>query len=96
MDNKKIIVGNRSFIQESIKDNQGGANSIPTYLLTRADELEEQGKTCVFLALDGVAAGLVALSDVLKPEARAVIKFLRYFVETNFLEIECIILIMWC
>jgi len=65
----KVIVGNRAFIAE----NKDTVAPIPSSLLPYAVELEGQGKTCVFVAIDGVVEGLVALSDVLKPESRSVI-----------------------
>ena len=34
-----------------------------------ADQLEQEGKTVVFVALDGDAAGVLAIADTIKPEA---------------------------
>jgi Cu+-exporting ATPase len=46
-------------------------------LAGRASELEEEGKTVLFVGVDGRAAGLIALSDVAKPEAAEVMRRLK-------------------
>ncbi len=43
----------------------------------RAAELESEGKTVVFVAVDGVVAGLIGLADRPRPEAQAVVQALR-------------------
>jgi len=73
VDQSKVLIGNRAFLSE----NNDMVAPIPIPLLTLAGDLETQGKTCVFVAIDGVAVGIVALSDVLKPESINVVKFLR-------------------
>jgi Cu+-exporting ATPase len=48
-----------------------------TGLAPRAEALAAEGKTVVFLAFAGRALGLIAVADVLKPEAAAVVSRLR-------------------
>lgn len=57
-------------------DNYG--DKIPNVLRERAKELEREGKTCVFVAINAQCVALVAMADVLKPEARYVVDYLRY------------------
>jgi Cu+-exporting ATPase len=47
-------------------------------LAKEAERLESEGKTAVFLAVDGQARGLLAVADVLKPEAPAAVAALRH------------------
>lgn len=46
-------------------------------LTEQIEGLSGQGKTLVFVAADGVAAGLVAVADTLKPEARVMVQALH-------------------
>lgn len=49
---------------------------LPTSLAL-VDRLEAEGKTCIIVSVNSVVAGIVALSDVLKPEASSVLQILR-------------------
>jgi Cu+-exporting ATPase len=42
-----------------------------------ADRLAEEGKTPMFVAIDGRAAGIVAVADVIKPSAKAAVESLH-------------------
>ncbi len=44
---------------------------------SRAEELSRQGKTTMFVAMDGSAKGVVAVADTLKPESRAAVSAMR-------------------
>jgi len=46
-------------------------------LASRAEALRGEGATVVFVALDGVAAGLLAIKDPIRPSSRAAIKALK-------------------
>jgi Cu+-exporting ATPase len=48
-----------------------------TALAARANELADEGKTVAYVALAGRLLGLVAVADVLKPEARATVAGIR-------------------
>jgi P-type Cu+ transporter len=58
VDGHQVLLGNRKLMREHGLE-LGAA-------LTRAEELEAQGKTVMFLAADGRMAGLVAVADTLK------------------------------
>lgn len=53
-----ILLGNRRLMKERVID--------ITVLLKTAEQLEEGGKTVMFVALDGKAAGIIAVADTLK------------------------------
>ena len=61
LDGRHVLFGNRKLMADS--DVTVGE------LEARADELAGQGKTPMYLALDGVAAGIVAVADTIKPES---------------------------
>ncbi|SMB99887.1 Cu+-exporting ATPase [Thermanaeromonas toyohensis ToBE] len=66
---EKILLGNRRLMSKQKIDISG--------LLPQAARLEEQGKTAMFLAVNGRAAGVIAVADTLKeyvPEAIARLK----------------------
>lgn len=45
--------------------------------LKRAEELESQGKTVIFIAIDGKLAGIIAVADTIKSGAREVVSLLK-------------------
>ena len=51
--------------------------ALPPELAERVDEFERDGSTVSFVMIDGVAAGLVAIADPVRPEAAAAIAALR-------------------
>mgnify|MGYP000908856940 FL=1 len=67
--NLVIIVGNRSFMH-----NQGVNTSIGE---TQAIQLEEAGKTAMYLAIDGKLVGLLAVADTIKENAVDAIQALK-------------------
>ena len=62
MEGRKILIGNRRFLEESGVDEEG--------LLPRGEALAEAGKTPMFVVVDGGPAGLVAVADVVRDESR--------------------------
>ncbi len=56
--NREILLGNRKLMREHHID--------LARLLSRAEALEQEGKTVMFVAVDGKAAGLIAVADTLK------------------------------
>lgn len=55
---REILLGNRKLMRERAVE--------ITELLAKAEELERDGKTAMFVALDGRAMGLIAVADTLK------------------------------
>ena len=65
----RLLAGNRRLMADSGIDVEN--------LQARAGVLEQQAKTVVFVSIDGSAAGLVAVADAAKAEARLAIAGLR-------------------
>ena len=61
VDGKKLLLGNLKLIQER----KLTLNSLEV----RANELWFEGKTVMFIGIDGKAAGLIAVADTIKPDA---------------------------
>jgi Cu+-exporting ATPase len=61
VEGREVLVGSRRFISESGVSEDG--------LLPKGEELAREGKTPVFVAVDGVTAGLVAVADVVREES---------------------------
>jgi P-type Cu+ transporter len=66
---KKVQVGSRDFLEESGIDLNG--------LEEEMARLEKEGKTAMLVAVDGRAAGLVAVADTLKPDSKEAIAELK-------------------
>jgi Cu+-exporting ATPase len=66
---KTLAVGNAAFLQD------GGISVAP--LVPQAAELSAQGKTPVYVAVDGMLAGLVAVSDPIRASSRQAIERLH-------------------
>jgi Cu+-exporting ATPase len=60
LEGKRILLGNLKLMQTS---------GILTEPLPEADRLSQNGKTPVYLAVDGVLTGLIAVADTLKPDS---------------------------
>jgi Cu+-exporting ATPase len=58
----RVIVGSRRFLSESGIPEDG--------LLSKSEELAQEGKTAIFVAVDGEPAGLVAGADVVREESQ--------------------------
>lgn len=69
---KVVRVGNRAYMAESGVERPG-----LDALDGRAQALAAEGKTVLFVAVDGVAAGVIAVADTLKPSAAAAVAALR-------------------
>ncbi|MDR0854763.1 MAG: heavy metal translocating P-type ATPase, partial [Christensenellaceae bacterium] len=65
---KKIVIGNAKLLK---------ASGIENLFTEDAAVLSEQGKTVLFIAIDGKNAGLIALADTLKPTSRAAVEALK-------------------
>jgi Cu+-exporting ATPase len=69
IDGHTLIIGNNKLmVDERISLNE---------LERLSQKLASAGKTAMFVAMDGVAAGLIAVADTLKPEAREAVAALQ-------------------
>ncbi len=71
VNNRRIVLGNAKLMRD-----QGVALGD---LEERAAALAERGRTPMFIAIDGRAAGLVAVADTIRPSARVAIQRLKEF-----------------
>ncbi len=69
VDGHQVLVGNRKFMADRSVSVDG--------LEERAQELAEAGNTPMYVAIDGSAAGVVAVADTVKPSARRAVKLLQ-------------------
>jgi Cu+-exporting ATPase len=69
VEGRSILVGNRRLLADAGID-------VERFTAQR-DALADQGKTAIFVAIDGTPAGLVAVADTIKPESIAAIADLR-------------------
>jgi Cu2+-exporting ATPase len=67
-DGRTVLAGNAKLMRDQGVD--------ATALEAQAATLAEQGKTPMYVAIDGQAAGLVAVADTIKPSARETIRSL--------------------
>ena len=65
----RVVLGNLALMRAQGVELNG--------LQPKAARLEQQGKTALYVAADGQALGVLAVADVLKPEAREVVQQLR-------------------
>ena len=66
LQNKRIGIGNAALMQD--------LGAIPGSLRDRAESLQKAGQTVVFIASDGLFAGLIAIADPVKDSAPEAIK----------------------
>ncbi|HEU4495386.1 MAG TPA: heavy metal translocating P-type ATPase [Rubrobacteraceae bacterium] len=69
IEGRRVLVGSRRFLSESGVSEDG--------LLSKGEELAREGKTPIFVAVDGEPAGLVSVADVVRDEAREAIERLH-------------------
>jgi Cu+-exporting ATPase len=62
VEGRRVVIGTRDFLQ------QHGVDTAP--LEPRLRQVEDAGQTALLVAMEGVPRGIIALADVLKPEAR--------------------------
>ncbi|HYZ04400.1 MAG TPA: heavy metal translocating P-type ATPase [Rubrobacter sp.] len=65
VEGREVLVGSRRFLSEADVFEDG--------LAPRGEELAREGKTPIFVAMDGKPAGLVAVADVVREESREAI-----------------------
>ncbi len=69
VDGRSVVVGNRALLAEWAID--------ATPLTTRADELAGAGRTVVYVAVDGMLRGLIAITDPVRAHSTRAIERLR-------------------
>ena len=69
LDGKKLIGGSMKFISSQI--------SVPDFILKKAEELAENGKTPILFAEDERLIGLIAVADVIKEDSPWAVKELQ-------------------
>jgi Cu+-exporting ATPase len=69
VDDQSIAIGNAAFLQEQSID--------ISELTANADELRSEGATSIFVGIDGQAAGVIAISDPIKPSTPAALAALK-------------------
>ena len=69
VDGRQVLVGNRKLMNDRSVD--------VSSLEAQAADLAQSGKTPMYVAVDGAAAGLVAVADRIKPTALAAVRQLR-------------------
>ena len=65
---KKLLLGNKKLMDD---------RNIPITLQEDSDRLAEEGKTPMFIAINGKLAGIIAVADVLKESSRRAIDVLH-------------------
>src|SRR6185295_7542520 len=66
---KRIVLGGAAILREQ--------NIDPRELESAADALRKEGATAIFISVDGALAGVLAISDPIKPAAREALVWLR-------------------
>jgi len=71
VDNREIIIGTEVFFRER-------KITLSAEILSVAQKYADTGKSAVFVAIDGTAAGAIAIADTLKNSAISVVKKLQH------------------
>lgn len=69
IDNKKILLGNKKLMDEN--------NIVLRDLESKASNLADEGKTPMFIAVDGIIGGIVAVADTVKESSKRAIEKLH-------------------
>jgi Cu+-exporting ATPase len=70
IDSKRILLGNRRLMEERNVSLNGGMSE-------RAEQFSLEGKTSVFLAVDGETVGVIAVADTLKENSKKAVETLH-------------------
>ena len=76
VEGRTILAGNQKLMARAriaLSDGSGDDDTI----VSRTDKLANEGKTPIFVAIDGVLVGIIAVADVVKPSSKAAIQVLR-------------------
>jgi P-type Cu+ transporter len=77
VDGVRVAVGNRRLIEDERREIEIGDRDTRDSVLDVAREWEAEGKTTLFVAIDGVLAGAIAAADTLRPEVPAALAAVR-------------------
>lgn len=69
VDGRQVVIGNLKLMGDRGVD--------LGELQERSEELAQRGQTPMFVALDGVAAGIISVADTIKPSARKAVELLK-------------------
>lgn len=69
LSNRTLLAGNKKLMDEN--------RILLDALATESDSLASEGKTPMYIAIDGNLAGIIAVADVVKPSSKAAIKKLH-------------------
>jgi Cu+-exporting ATPase len=69
IDSRRVLLGNLRLMEER-KINLNGFSA-------RAEQLSSEGKTSMFLAVDGIAMGMIAVADTLKENSKGAVEALH-------------------
>ena len=69
VEGRQVLIGNEGFLREAGVPGNG--------LAARGEELAAEGKTPMFVAVDGRPAGLIAVADTIKEESKEAVERLR-------------------
>jgi heavy metal translocating P-type ATPase len=72
VENKNILAGNKELLADE-------GIHIPNEIVLKANEYKHKGATIIYIAIDQIGAGFLALSDILRENSAAAIKTLRNF-----------------
>lgn len=68
VDGKNILLGNRRLMEQ---------RNVSIWLTDEVQRLSQEGKTAMFIAIDGKFAGIIAVADVIKPTSKKAIEILH-------------------
>ncbi len=69
VDNKRLVIGNRRIMSDAGIETRG--------LDGAADEMRRDGATAIYIAIDGMASGLIAIADPIKPTTASAVSALK-------------------
>jgi len=68
VDGKNILLGNQRLMEQM---------NVNVWLTNEVQRLSQEGKTAMFVAIDGQFAGIIAVADVIKPTSKKAIEILH-------------------
>ncbi|MDO5516626.1 MAG: heavy metal translocating P-type ATPase [Clostridium sp.] len=75
IDGREVLLGNNKLLNEKIAGNK--QSELHGRLYDEAERLAGLGKTPMYIAVDGVLKGIIAVADIVKPSSKEAIKVLH-------------------